>query len=171
MDSDDVKNKKIREWSSRPALDVPTAALGDSGVAKRLRYALEEGQRLEITYAAPDELSRRVIRPKSLFRRQTHGVPCIYIRAYCELDQDDRTFRFDRIKVASVPEGPADLRVEAEREPPKSAPKPPRTNKTRSSGRSMQSAHRTTSSSGCLLYLLVAVAVLMLVGAAAASLS
>jgi proteasome accessory factor C len=82
-----------------------------------LRSAIEENRKIEIEYYSltSDKTSGRVIRPYFL----TKSLGYWYLTGFCELRQDIRTFKFERIlKVvtsADVFEPPADLDLETYR--------------------------------------------------------
>ena len=64
-----------------------------------LEQAIQSGAPLEIVYYSPyrDEITTRTVEPHRLeWRGQTP-----YLIAYCQLDQDERTFRVDRIRSIS----------------------------------------------------------------------
>jgi len=61
---------------------------------KLLGDAIASGSRVEIRYARPDSaVTVRVIQPRWLHSRRS----TTYLTAFCEMAQDERTFRLDRI--------------------------------------------------------------------------
>jgi predicted DNA-binding transcriptional regulator YafY len=81
----------------------PTAAvlpaLGDRAVPSadleaRLQAAIDAGDTLELTYADTQaQVTHRRVRPLHLLTRRGRA----YLLAFCELRQDERHFRLDRI--------------------------------------------------------------------------
>jgi hypothetical protein len=65
----------------------------------QVEQALQAGTPLELVYYSPyrDEVTTRVVEPHRIeWRGQTP-----YLLAYCTLDQDERTFRVDRIRTVT----------------------------------------------------------------------
>ncbi|MEW6215549.1 MAG: WYL domain-containing protein [Nitrospirota bacterium] len=101
--------ESLEIWRRLPRQPVRWNELMQDSVGQRLVYALQNNHRLEIIYSGRETpLSRRMIRPI-----ETVGISgFVYIRAYCFLRQDERTFRLDRILAARVIGGPADYASE-----------------------------------------------------------
>ncbi len=68
---------------------VPSAVL-----SAPLDTALTQQQRIQIVYASGDEITTRIIRPRYLTQFKKHA----YVVAWCELREEQRTFRLDRIR-------------------------------------------------------------------------
>jgi len=64
--------------------------------------AIQSQSTVVIEYHSPaqDEVSQRLVHPVDIFSAENHE----YIEAFCELSQDYRTFRFDRITTADISE-------------------------------------------------------------------
>lgn len=100
----------LDDWKKLPRRRLDADDLdGSDRVSKCIAYALKNGVSLEILYAAPDDLTRRTVWPKRVERVKTNQYGAAYMRAYCELRGEDRTFRLDRIREARVPDGPTEL--------------------------------------------------------------
>lgn len=101
--------ESLEIWRRLPRQPVRWSELMQDSVGQRLVYALQNGHLLEIIYSGRETpLSRRTIRPFEAVK--VSGF--VYIRAYCFLRQDERTFRLDRILAARVIGGPADYSSE-----------------------------------------------------------
>lgn len=108
--------ESLEVWKRLPRQPVKWNDLLQDSVGQRLVYAVQNGHRLEIIYSGRETpLSRRTIRPLEVV--SVSGF--VYIRAYCFLRQDERTFRLDRILAARVVGGPADYSSEM---PPRALP-------------------------------------------------
>jgi len=106
---------RLSEWQSLDRTRLSPTQVGSDPIGRRIAYALENGFSLEILYATPNKpLSRRVIWPKAAERVHGSGSSGVYIRAYCEMRGEERTFRLDRIRNARVPDGPPEYSSQLE---------------------------------------------------------
>ena len=101
---------ELDDWKDAPRQRLSSEDLGDDPVSKRIGYALANGLCVEITYGAPKGVTARTVWPKYLELVPDFGGGAVYMRAHCELRDEDRTFRLDRVREARVPDGPANLR-------------------------------------------------------------
>jgi len=94
-----LDEESLEFWKRLPRYPVRTQELMSNTIGQQLLVALKNGHQLEITYAGRDKpVSKRTICP--LEAASVAGV--IYIRAYCLLRQEERTFRLDRILNALI---------------------------------------------------------------------
>jgi hypothetical protein len=144
----------LDDWQKLPRRRLDASELNGDEVSKRIAFALDNGLSVEITYASPDNLTKRTVWPKHLERVTTNHYGATYLRAYCETRGEDRTFRLDRIREARVPDGPPELATVARAPRKKSGANTP----------------AVAKSGGCLLPV-VLVTLVILVTAIAASLA
>lgn len=103
-----VEDRILLEQPSRPVTDE----------FMRLRRAIEEHRKIEIDYyaLARDKKTKRTVHPYLL----TKYLGYWYLTGYCEMRQDPRTFKFERIlSVKTLPETfapPTDLDLEKYKE-------------------------------------------------------
>jgi proteasome accessory factor C len=81
------------------ALDVALANVSEDVMAS-IRAAVDENRQLELDYYSfgRDEISKRVVDPYSVFSAGGQW----YLSAYCHAVDDDRLFRVDRVRGATV---------------------------------------------------------------------
>jgi proteasome accessory factor C len=86
------------------ALDVALAAVNQDVMAT-LRSAVDERRQVELDYYSfgRDEVTRRVVDPCAVFSAGGQW----YLSAYCHGVDDDRLFRVDRVRAASLLDTPA----------------------------------------------------------------
>ena len=101
---------ELDDWKNAPRQRLSADDLGSDPVSKRIGYALANGLRVEITYGAPKGVTARTVWPKYLELVPDFGGGAVYMRAHCELRDEERTFRLDRVREARAPDGPANLR-------------------------------------------------------------
>jgi proteasome accessory factor C len=87
------------------ALDVALATVPEEVMAT-IRAAVQDGRQLELDYYSfgRDEVSRRVVDPYTVFSAAGQW----YLSAYCHAVDDDRLFRVDRVRVATMLETPVE---------------------------------------------------------------
>jgi proteasome accessory factor C len=94
--------QKLQGTINLPLTEIPVVIRSEAKSAHLplVEKAITVGSALEITYisASSDKRSERVILPESIFSE--NGF--IYLRAWCYLTQSSRTFRLDRIEMAST---------------------------------------------------------------------
>ena len=109
-----------------------------SPVARLLLEACRTGDEVDIIYfGGSTPGSSRVICPRRLFR--VKGYDSIYVEAYCRTRGADRGFRLDKIKLSY----------------PKYVATP--THAATTSRQTAQSSSRTSTGSGCLIYVIATI--------------
>ena len=85
------------------ALDVALAAVAEDVMAT-VRAAVDQGRQAELDYYSfgRDEVSRRVVDPFAVFNAGGQW----YLSAYCHAVEDDRLFRIDRVRGATLLDTP-----------------------------------------------------------------
>ena len=122
----------MERWRSLPRQRLTADDPGDDPISSRLAYALSNGLSLDVLYAEPGNLARRVVRPQQLERVLNGSVGRLYIIAFDETTAENRHFRLDRIRDARIPRGASRLERACRRH---------RRNQT---GVSADSGHRTS---------------------------
>jgi proteasome accessory factor C len=87
------------------ALDVALAAVSEEVMAT-LRTAVDQGRQVELDYYSfgRDEETRRVVDPYTVFSAGGQW----YLSAYCHAVDDDRLFRVDRVRAATLLTSPVE---------------------------------------------------------------
>jgi predicted DNA-binding transcriptional regulator YafY len=132
MSSDD---EWLQQWRDT---DRVTVQASRDPLAMLLLEACSSGDGVEIIYfGGITPGASRVIFPRRLFK--VKGYDSIYVEAYCRTRGEDRTFRLDKIKLAypTYAKGAG-----YETTPPRKA---------------TQSTVRSSSSTGCLMYLIAGI--------------
>src|SRR3990167_894245 len=94
-----VHNKSMRFYDE--GVDLSNYGQGayrtpDSFLIRRIQRAIDNKNSLLIDYSDnTSKVTRRRIRPIELMKKDRR----LYLKSYCELRSDDRTFRLDRIRV------------------------------------------------------------------------
>ena len=96
----EVPERVLREWRNLPRIPLSGDDLGDDNVSRCIAYALEKGSVVHVLYAEPGNLARRSIWPKRLERVLKGSVGTDYMIAFDEIEQQDLTFRLDRVREA-----------------------------------------------------------------------
>jgi predicted DNA-binding transcriptional regulator YafY len=94
---DQLPDEVLRDWLSRPRIPVLESEdpLVQACVAAMLRK-----ERLEMVYLGGSSPgTRRIISPGLVFRLEDSGP--VYMSGYCHFRREERTFRVDRMKLAS----------------------------------------------------------------------
>jgi predicted DNA-binding transcriptional regulator YafY len=94
---DQLPDEVLRGWLSRPRIPVLESEdpLVQACVAAMLRK-----ERLEMVYLGGSSPgTRRIISPGLVFRLEDSGP--VYMSGYCHFRREERTFRVDRMKLAS----------------------------------------------------------------------
>ena len=135
-----LSDEWLEQWRDA---DRVTAETSTDPRAKLLLEARRTGDGVDIIYfGGSTPGASRVIFPRRLFK--VKGYNSIYVEAYCQTRGADRTFRLDKIKL-SYPTYPTSPKYEATR-----------------LRQATQSTARSSSSTGCLMYVIAGILMVLI---------
>jgi predicted DNA-binding transcriptional regulator YafY len=135
-----LSDEWLEQWRDA---DRVTAETSTDPLAKLLLEARRTGDGVDIIYfGGSTPGASRVIFPRRLFK--VKGYNSIYVEAYCQTRGADRTFRLDKIKL-SYPTYPTSPKYEATR-----------------LRQATQSTARSSSSTGCLMYVIAGILMVLI---------
>lgn len=89
-----LKERDLARWKRMAKKPIDRDSLQDDDLGLRLAYAIQQGLKVEMLYTGGSQpLHRRIVKPREMFERDGY----VYVRGFCNLRNEKRTFRLDRI--------------------------------------------------------------------------
>lgn len=94
-----LQERELARWKRMSKRPIDRDLLEEDDLGLRLAYAIQQGLKVEILYSGGSQpLQRRIVKPGEMFERDGY----FYVQGFCNLRNEKRTFRLDRIVGARI---------------------------------------------------------------------